>query len=93
MAERNMVIAAIHRANPEAEYIDSVLKNAPNGCKTALWCLGESLKLLSTADMCIFVGAWKYARGCCIENIACHDYGVDSCLFNAETGMFESVGV
>lgn len=93
MAERNMVIAAMQLANPEAEYIDSVLEHTPKDGKPALWCLGESLKLLSTADMCIFVGDWRYARGCCIEYLACRDYGVICYVFNSGTGVLESVGV
>ena len=33
-----------------------------------LWHLGESLKLLSSADLVVFANGWKEARGCNIEH-------------------------
>ena len=48
------------------EIIDSFFQSAPTEAKP-LWFLGKSLELLSTADVCLFVGDWENARGCRIE--------------------------
>ena len=39
------------------EIIDSFFQSAPAEAKP-LWFLGKSLELLSTADVCLFVGDW-----------------------------------
>ena len=47
----------------EIEVIDSFFENAPAEARP-LWYLGESLKLLSTADVAYFAPGWKNARSC-----------------------------
>ena len=87
-AERAMVIAAMEKENPEAEAIDSVFEGAPHEARP-LWFLGKSFELLSMADLCIFVdNADTKARGCRLEYEACVAYGIDSCSFDTQTGMF-----
>ena len=72
--------AAISRAKElmrdEVEVIDSFFENAPTEAKP-LWYLGESLKLLSTADVAYFASGWKNARGCKIEHICADQYGIN----------------
>ena len=60
----------------EVEVIDSFFENAPAEAKP-LWYLGESLKLLSTADVAYFATGWKNARGCKIEHTCAQQYGIN----------------
>ena len=49
----------------------------------ALWCLGESIKMLSEADY--FIGVYdeeKAYRGCAIENQVAKAYGIPSYTIN-----------
>ena len=41
-----------------------------------LWHLGESLMILSTADIAYFVKGWDKARGCKIEHECAVQYGL-----------------
>ena len=50
----------------EVQVIDSFIKGAPEEARP-LWYLGESLKLLSCADVVYFAAGWESARGCRIE--------------------------
>ena len=61
----------------EVEVIDSFFENAPVEAKP-LWYLGESLKLLSTADVAYFATGWKNARGCKIEHTCAQQYGINT---------------
>lgn len=62
------------------EIIDSFFQNAPVEARP-LWFLGKSLELLSTADICLFVGSWENARGCKIEHECCIQYGIPTIYF------------
>lgn len=76
LAERsNAIQAAKDYFNDEIEVIDSFFQNAPADAKP-LWYLGESLKLLSTADVAYFAPGWEKARGCKIENQCAASYGI-----------------
>lgn len=46
------------------------VKNAP------VWCLGESIKLMSNADYVVFCNGWEDARGCRIERAVANEYGI-----------------
>lgn len=46
-----------------------------------LFFLGKALELLSTADVCVFVGNWETARGCRIEHECCLEYGISRVYF------------
>ena len=76
LAERsNAIQAAMDSVNDEIEVIDSFFQGAPAKAKP-LWYLGESLKLLATADIAYFVPGWNEARGCKIENACAKEYGI-----------------
>lgn len=60
----------------EVEVIDSFFENAPAEANP-LWYLGESLKLLSTADVAYFATGWENARGCKIEHTCAQQYGIN----------------
>ena len=57
---------------PEAELIDSVIKDADaqialKGDDIACWYLAKSIEMLSGADIVFFVNDWENARGCKLE--------------------------
>lgn len=62
------------------EIIDSYFRFYPED-STPLWFLGKSIELLSTADVCVFVGDWKKARGCRIEHDCCLQYNIPRVYF------------
>lgn len=82
LAERKEILAkakAILNQNKnyhpaEVEEVKSFLDMSD---KDPLWCLGESLKLLSTADIAFFAKGWDSARGCKLEHAAAEAYGID----------------
>ncbi len=56
---------------------DSILQDTPPEDNNAgLWCLGESIKILSGCDYAYFVDGWKFARGCKIEHDCAEKYGI-----------------
>ena len=65
--KRNYTIGTLRsrfaRKNECIEIIDSFFKNAPHDAKP-LWYLGESIKLMSEADVVFFCNGWQTARGC-----------------------------
>ena len=61
--ERNYIIGRLATQFPRAEIIDSFFKDAPHDAKP-LWYLGESIKLMSEADVVFFCDGWQTARGC-----------------------------
>ena len=76
LAERsNAIQAAKDSVNDEIEVIDSFFQSAPHDAKP-LWYLGESLKLLATADVAYFAPGCNKARGCKIENTCAKEYGI-----------------
>lgn len=56
------------------ELIDSFFEGAPARA-TPLWYLGESIKLLGSADVVVFAPRWETARGCRIERQCAIEYG------------------
>lgn len=62
------------------EIIDSYFRTYPEDA-TPLFFLGKALELLSTADVCLFVGNWENARGCRIEHDCCLEYGIPRVYF------------
>ncbi len=74
--ERKVLIADVYMKTHETlAVIDSFFENAPADAKP-LWYLGESLKLLSTADFAVFAPGWQDYRGCRIEHDAAIQYGI-----------------
>ena len=74
--ERNYIIDRL-RENECVEIIDSFFKNTPHDTKP-LWYLGESIKLMSEADVVFFCNGWHTARGCQIEHDCALEYGIDT---------------
>ena len=76
--ERNY---AINRAKKilgdDIEVIDSFFKGVPTDT-SPLWYLGESIKLLATADVVYFCDGWDTARGCRIEQTCAVEYGINT---------------
>ena len=71
--ERKVLIADVYmKTHENLAVIDSFFENAP----TPLWYLGESLKLLGTADFVVFAPGWQDYRGCRIEHDAAVTYGI-----------------
>jgi hypothetical protein len=77
MLVREKAIKSTERELGErVEVIDSFFKDAPHDAQP-LWYLGESLKLLSTADVAYFAKGWGGARGCRIEHQCAIDYEIE----------------
>ena len=57
------------------ELIDSFIEGTPTKA-TPLWYLGESIKLLGSADVVVFAPGWENARGCRIERRCAEEYGI-----------------
>jgi len=78
--EMNKVFKYIKEKLPEAELVDSVIDGADKtialkGDDIGVWYLGESLKIMSGADIVFFVNNWGDFRGCRIENKVAREYG------------------
>lgn len=75
LAERaDAVQAARDALGEEVEVIDSFF--GTSDMSHALEYLGESLKLLSKADIAYFAPGWQDARGCKIEHACADAYGI-----------------
>ena len=74
--ERNYIIDKL-RENESVEIIDSFFKDKPYEA-SPLWYLGESIKLMSEADIVFFCNGWQTARGCQIEHDCALEYGIDT---------------
>ena len=79
--KRNHIISRLTlqfaRENEHIEIIDSFFKDAPHNSKP-LWYLGESIKLMSEADIAFFCDGWQTARGCQIEHDCALEYDIDT---------------
>ena len=74
--ERQKIVDALRTDyDKDAEILDSFFKDAPHDAQP-LWYLGESLKLLSQADVAYFADGWQACRGCSIEHEAAWRYGI-----------------
>jgi len=78
--EMNKVFEYIKSKLPEAELIDSIIDGADKqialkGDDVGLWYLGQSIILLSNADIAFFVNNWKEFRGCSAERKVAEEYG------------------
>ena len=65
------------RENECVEIIDLFFKDKPYEA-SPLWYLGESIKLMSEADVVFFCNGWQTARGCQIEHDCALEYGIDT---------------
>ena len=71
--ERNDAIYYIKTLYKDVDVIDSILDITD---KTPVECLGESIKLLSQADIVYFCKDWENYRGCRIEHNVCVEYDI-----------------
>lgn len=80
LAVRAQAIQSAERVlGEEVDAIDSFFKGAavpPTVLSRSLWFLGESIKLLSGADVAYFSDGWEDARGCRIEHECAIEYGI-----------------
>lgn len=75
-AERHIAIEKAKKILGEDVYaIDSHIDYAPDDA-TPLWYLGESIRLMSEADVIYFCNGWQLARGCTIEHDCALDYDI-----------------
>ncbi len=62
----------------ELELIDSLITSVPDGVNnTPIWCLGESIKRMSDADVFIGISGDWYWRGCENESLIAERYGLE----------------
>lgn len=85
------VESARNHLGEEVEVIDSFFQNIPEVENRPLWCLGESLKLLATADVAYFAKDWEKYRGCKIENQCAIEYGITVIEDYRETDGYSDV--
>ena len=57
------------------EIIASLIKDVPDDAN-ALWYLGNSILLMSKADVVYFGKGWRKAQNCLIENVIADAYGL-----------------
>lgn len=79
LREREDAILKVHEKfpNENVEVIDSFLVDSHKQMKPAE-CLGQSIELLGGADLAVFIGDWRNARGCAIENLVCKEYDIST---------------
>lgn len=65
------------------EVLDSFFQGAPHDANP-LWYIGESLKVMSEADLVVFAPGWEKARGCCIERQCCISYNKSTLFVELE---------
>lgn len=74
--ERKKAIEAVRKEYPdeEIEIIDNLFDEDYE--TNPLWNLGQSIAMLSTADLAFFAEGWNNARGCRIEFVCACEYGI-----------------
>lgn len=78
LKEREHAISTIKKKyGKDVEVLDSFFKGAPHD-NAPVWFLGKSLEVLSKANLAYFIGEWRKYRGCKIENLVAHEYGIDT---------------
>ena len=77
LAEREKAIKTVSAifGYDDVKVINSFFQGVPHDAKP-LWYLGESIKMLSNADVAYFCKGWDDYRGCQIEHRASKDYGI-----------------
>lgn len=77
--------AAVYALNKQLgqgiEILDSFFQGAPHEA-TPVWFLGESVKVLSNADMAVFLDDWRKYRGCRTEHLICKEYNIPTYELN-----------
>ena len=73
---RNAICERFHII--EDELIENFIKDVipEKDVNKSVWCLGDSIRLMSFADIVIFAHEWEYARGCKVEHDICVKYHI-----------------
>lgn len=69
--EMNLVANAIKMEyGDHIEIIDSFIADSPpdNAGRDGVWYLAKSIEMLGQAQLAVFIGEWKTARGCIVEH-------------------------
>lgn len=72
-------VTAERRLGESVEVIDPFFKGAPANTKP-LWCLGESLKPMSEADVVFFAKGWREYRDCKIGRACAIEYDIETVI-------------
>lgn len=74
--ERKKAIEAVREEYPDEDIkiIDNLFDEDYEN--NMLWNLGQSIAMLSTADLAFFAEGWNNARGCRIEFTCACEYGI-----------------
>ena len=68
--------AEIKRTDPNAQFIDTLVKDDLKARYVDVAYLAKSLELLADADAAVFYGDYTKSRGCLIEHRVCVAYGI-----------------
>lgn len=60
----------------EVKVLDSFQKGVPAEANPVYY-LGESVKILSQANVAYFVKGWESSKGCRVEHLICELYGIE----------------
>ena len=75
--ERRKAIEIVKADNPyeDIKVINNFFREESRN-DNPMWCLGNSIESLSTADLAFFSEGWQDARGCRIEFECAMSYGI-----------------
>ena len=82
--EKMKKIAEIYEGE-ELELIDTYINEVPQNVKQSIWCLGESIKMLSEADVFIGIDNCYEWNGCEAEYRVATSYGIKNHCVKAES--------
>lgn len=82
--DRAKAIAIIEELYPDEPLIVVNPIDSPSDA-VPIWLLGESLELLSSADLAFFCKDWYKDRACSLQHMACAKYGIDTAYYNQKT--------
>lgn len=81
--EKMKKIAEIYEGE-ELEMIDTYINEVPQNANQSIWCLGESIKMLSEADVFIGIDSDYDWNGCYIEGKVADRYNIKRYYVRAE---------
>lgn len=76
LATRAEAVEFVSRAYGEVEVIESYIHENVPANAGRLWHLGESIKLMSEAELVVFCPGYECARGCRVEEKICEEYHI-----------------
>lgn len=81
-AAREAAVCALNNQLKQGvEILNSFFQDAPHEAKP-VWFLGESIKVLSEADIAVFLDDWRRYRGCRAEHLICKEYDIPTYEIN-----------